>query len=118
MPLTRSRPPQTWTGRSRLVLTVVAAASVMPRAAEAHGFGQRYDLPLPLSFYLVGTAAAIVLSFVVVAVFARHTPAGQGYPTLELPTGRFGKVLGGVLRAASVALLCLAISAGVLGHQD
>src|SRR5947209_20289696 len=41
------------------VVIVVLATSAAP--AEAHGFGQRYDLPLPLSFYLFGTAAAVVL---------------------------------------------------------
>jgi hypothetical protein len=30
--------------------------------AAAHGFGQRYDLPVPLSLYLRGAAAAIVFS--------------------------------------------------------
>src|SRR5512145_1671616 len=38
------------------------AVALLATPAYAHGFGQRYDLPIPLSFYLVGTAAAVVLS--------------------------------------------------------
>ena len=47
------------------------AMAVWPAFAGAHGFGQRYDLPLPLALYLLGTAAAVVLSFVVVGAFAK-----------------------------------------------
>src|SRR5437016_5219640 len=44
----------------------LAAFWLLSLPAQAHGFGQRYDLPLPLSLYLLGTAAAVVLSFVIV----------------------------------------------------
>ena len=40
----------------------IAAACAFAAPAGAHGFGQRYDLPLPLSLYLFGTAAAVVVS--------------------------------------------------------
>src|SRR6516162_4687559 len=59
---------------------VAVLMSVTP--AGAHGFGQRYDLPLPLSLYLFGAAAVVVLSFVVVGLFARHTPGALGYPRI------------------------------------
>ena len=39
--------------------------------ARAHGFGERYDLPIPLSFYLAGAAAAVVVSFLIAALFLR-----------------------------------------------
>ena len=37
--------------------------------ALAHGFGQRYDLPVPLWLYLYGAAGAVALSFVVFGLF-------------------------------------------------
>ena len=37
----------------------LAGCCIFAQPAAAHSFGQRYDLPLPLSFYLFGTAAAI-----------------------------------------------------------
>ncbi len=57
---------------------VAAAAcgllALAPRHTLAHGFGQRYDLPVPLWLWVTGGAAAVVLSFVVVGVFVRGTP--------------------------------------------
>ena len=41
------------------------------RQASAHAFGVRYDLPVPLSLYLAGAGAAVVLSFIVAAWFVR-----------------------------------------------
>ena len=49
------------------VALVVASVSLAVEPAIAHGFGERYDLPLPLNFWLLGAAASIVLSFVVVS---------------------------------------------------
>jgi hypothetical protein len=83
--------------------------------AAAHGFGQRYDLPLPLSLYLFGTAAAVVLSFVVVALFARNKPGARGYPRLDL--GSYPK-LGAALQVITVGLFTLTVAAGLFGDQD
>ncbi len=52
--------------------------SPQPRASTpacAHGFGQRYELPLPLGLYLFGAAAVVALSFVVFALFVRRPAA-------------------------------------------
>ena len=43
--------------------------------ASAHGFGQRYELPLPLALYLFGAAAVVALSFVVFGLFVRRASA-------------------------------------------
>jgi hypothetical protein len=45
-----------------LAWSVPALAGACP--ALAHGFGQRYDLPVPLWLYLYGAAGAVLLSFV------------------------------------------------------
>src|SRR6266702_4548715 len=68
------------------VVGSIATASVLlfGAPAHAHGFGQRYDLPLPLSLYLFGTAAAVVVSFVIVGLFFRHAPGERGYSRIEL----------------------------------
>src|SRR5262249_40201344 len=69
----------------------VAAASLATPAA-AHGFGHRYDLPTPLSFYLTGAAAAVVVSFVIVGLFVREAPRAHLYPRIDLiatPLGRW-----------------------------
>src|SRR5215472_12034376 len=81
-------------------------------AAEAHGFGQRYDLPLPLSLYLFGAAAAVVVSFLVVGLFAPHTARGHSYPHIDLLANSVGRLVAsrpviGFLRCTAVGLLLL-----------
>jgi hypothetical protein len=90
--------------------------------AHAHGFGQRYDLPLPLTFYLFGAAAAVVLSFVIVGLFARHTPGARGYPRIDLlarPWDRcIAHAVARLLKLAAVGLLALVVIAGFYGSQN
>ena len=62
----------------RTALTLPGAASVMflrAGPAQAHAFGARYDLPLPLELYLVGAGSAVALSFVIMAFVFRVRPA-------------------------------------------
>jgi hypothetical protein len=115
--------------RDRVTRPVVALGAalvgfcVLAVPAWAHGFGQRYDLPLPLSLYLFGTAAAVVLSFVVVGAFARHTPGARGYPRIDLlahPLGRWlaHPVLLALLKLVAAGLFILTVTAGFCGSQD
>jgi len=57
------------------VATCAAVAFCAATPAAAHGFGQRYELPLPLSLYLFGAAAVVALSFVVFTSPPPDTPA-------------------------------------------
>jgi hypothetical protein len=86
--------------------------------AAAHGFGQRYDLPLPLSLYLFGTAAAVVLSFVVVGLFARHAPGVRSYPRIDLGRWLAHPAIAGVLKLIATGLFILTVTAGFIGDQD
>lgn len=103
------------TTRGRLLLAASGAAC---SDAAAHGFGQRYDLPVPLSLYLAGAAAAVILSFVIMAAFARtptlsmaaRTP-GSKSNLFEIPA-----LAAGAARIAAVALLALVVGAGFLGN--
>lgn len=58
--------------RIQAALGAAALAALVPGPAWAHAFGTRYDLPLPLGFYLTGAGAAVMLSFVVMARFLRR----------------------------------------------
>ena len=55
-----------------------------PDPALAHGFGQRYDLPVPLWLYITGAGAAVALSFAVIGVFMGGARELHGYPRLNL----------------------------------
>jgi hypothetical protein len=73
-----------------------------------HGIGTRHDLPLPFSYVVVGAAAALVLSFVILFFAWRTprflTPGGTALATLTriVDTPRFRWTLRGLLLAAFV----------------
>lgn len=92
-------------------------------AADAHGFAERYDLPVPLHLYVGGAAAAVALSFVVVAYFVRGERTVHGYPTLNLLDTFVGRLLASrflqfVLRIFAVFTLVLVVTAGLIGEAD
>ncbi|WP_336921957.1 hypothetical protein [Aquipuribacter sp. SD81] len=88
----------------------------------AHGVGSRQDLPLPFLHVVVGAAAAIAVSFVVLGL-AWRTPQllvqGAGTP-LPRPVARVldSPALRWVLRAAVLAVTLLFALALVLGPDD
>ena len=110
------------------VALVVASVSLAVEPAIAHGFGERYDLPLPLNIWLLGAAASIVLSFVVVS-FVRGgrkpgtSPAEGSVPKTDLLAIRALRPLTSrpavfVYRLIAACLWLLAIGAGIFGTQD
>ena len=42
-----------------------------PARGHAHGFGERYDLPIPLSYFIAGACASVILTFLLAAWSAR-----------------------------------------------
>lgn len=107
-----------------LTLCALLAASVLGASpALAHGFEGRYDLPVPLWLYLYGSAAAVLLSFVVVGLFVGKDHAPQRYPRFDLlRVGAFRRVLASRpllfgLRLISVALFLVVIASGLFGDQ-
>jgi hypothetical protein len=103
-----------------LVGIVIVLGGASP--VYAHGFGDRYDLPVPLWLYLAGAGAAVAFSFVVIGVFVRGTPGLHGYPRFDLlrwPVGRFAAHTASlfVIKLASVLLFVLLVLTGVLGDQ-
>jgi hypothetical protein len=111
--------------RQRVVLRALFAAVATTwwtTPASAHGFGQRYDLPIPLSFYLAGVGTAVVVSFVIVGLFVREAPRLRTYPRIDLlrtPLGRWiaSPSLALVLKLLALAALILTIVAGFRGDQ-
>ncbi len=106
-------------------LTLFALAVMLGLAARpvfAHGFGERYDLPLPLGFFAVGGAAAVVLSFVLIGLFVRGERREFSYPRFNLC--RFSPartVFSGPfllpIKVLSVFLFFLVIATGLFGDQ-
>ena len=110
-----------WLIRPRLwipLVAVVAALSTTP--VYAHGVGDRYDLPLPLSYFAAGGAAAVALSFVIVGLVVRSDSRAVGYPRLNVFRYSWIQlVLSGPflwpLKVLAVFLLGLVIATGLTG---
>ena len=95
----------------------------MGHAVLLHGFGVKYDLPIPLALYLYAAGAVVVLSFALVAVFA-GSKVGENatrYPRLEVPW-LAGALRSGLPRAIAgtlgVLTLLAIIVCGLLGSQS
>jgi hypothetical protein len=76
----------------------------LPFEAQAHAFPERYELPLPLGFYVAGAGGAVVLSFFLTGT----TPPGPRPPrevSFCLPA--ITSTLVRAVRALSVLLLAL-----------
>jgi hypothetical protein len=107
----------------RTTASALLAVLAVATPAMAHGFGDRYDLPVPLSLWVAGAAIAVVLSFVVIGVFVRGSATAGRYPRTNLLRWRAARLLvhPGVWLAGqivSIALLVLIVAAGVVGTQN
>lgn len=83
--------------------------------ARAHLFLEPYDLPLPLTHYLVGAGAVVLLSFLAVTVLARR-PAAARRLVLPLPGGLINR-LAPAVRALSLLTLLVLLATGMFGEQ-
>ena len=107
-----------------LVITaiVILAWIGYPSWLSAHGFGERYDLPIPLNYFLIGAAATVAFSFVVIGWFVRRSERDFDYRRLNLwesPVFRtIARVLSTVMAVLSVGLLLVVVGAGFYGTSD
>jgi hypothetical protein len=104
---------------------LLAAASLLQASpAAAHGFGQRYDLPLPLLLYLFGAAAAVVVSFIIVGVFVGGGGSRASFDRrFDLTSRLIGRVmlhpaLGLAAQLIALAVFMVTAVAGFIGNQD
>src|SRR5688572_25367513 len=98
-----------WCGAAAVALASIAASALFATSATAHGFGQRYDLPIPLSFYLFGTAATVVVSFVIVGLFVRKTARSHARRRVDLLAFPLGRWIAGPSFALALQACVLAV---------
>jgi hypothetical protein len=88
-----------------------------------HAFGPRYDLPISLALYLYAAAGVVVVSFVMVALFASDRTGERAvhYPRFSAPflltIGR-SPVLRGITGTIGVLALLAVIVCGLFGIQN
>jgi hypothetical protein len=90
----------------------------LPLPAWPHAFAERYDLPAPLGYFVVGAAAAVALSFVVAAVFMHGVPQEPRREGFIVPLGPVLQLMRAVCRVISVILLCMVVVAGLFGTRN
>ena len=97
---------------------VVIAAALTPFSVSAHAFGVQYTLPIPVSLYIFGGSAALVLSFVVLLFAPRRADGGvvaEGRPILG---PRVTRTLIRILRSLMLITTLAAVIIGIFGNQS
>jgi hypothetical protein len=85
----------------------------MPGVALAHGIGGRLDLPVPMSFFIVGAGIVLVASFVALAVLWPKSRFQDG-PRNRPIRARWMKPFFAVAKGLGVAGLILVVVSGVV----
>jgi hypothetical protein len=93
---------------------VVAVIALAPAEAAAHAFGTRYDLPLPLAFWLAAAGLAVALSFLVFALALQPGTSDRRVAVVL----RLHPLVIAALRVVSVCVFFVLIAAGLFGSQD
>ena len=100
---------------------VVTAAALAASPVYAHGFGERYVLPLPLNMFMIGAAATVAASFVVIGLFVNKRQGEFRYPRYNLlSVPMLGAVLRsgvftGAVKVLGVAVFLLLIATSLFG---
>jgi len=107
-------------GRGVIAVARLAGAALagLPVTAWAHTFGERYDLPVPLGYFVVGAAAAVALSFIVAALFMRGAARKLHQERFVVPLGPIWPALRIACQLVSVIALCTLVTAGLFGTHN
>jgi len=108
---------------NRALALAALSALLLPATARAHSFGKLYNLPVPFWMYLYGAAAALAVSFLVVAYFVTEQTAVQNQRTLEIDDAVWVRALRRLrllpaLKLFSVCGLLLCLATGFFGTKN
>jgi len=108
-----------WRPPSALLGTLSVLFSI---PAYGHGFGLRYDLPLPLALWIGGAASTVLLSFLIVAIAVRSSAVVAAPAQLDLGRRQLGNsvahgMAGFMAQLLAVSALALIVVAGIIGDQ-
>jgi hypothetical protein len=104
---------------TRTVRLLVVAATVglvvglEAAPAAAHGIGGRADLPVPVSYFIVGAGIAVVISFVVLAV---RWPTPRLQEAVSGPARKLGPAAP-ILGAVGLTALALVVLTGLINRE-
>lgn len=92
---------------------VAAVGSATP--AAAHAINERYDLPVPLSYFVAGSAAVVAVTFAIAALFVLAAPRLREEKRVRPPEALCP--LAHSMRGYGIAVFLLVIAAGLFGHE-
>lgn len=102
----------------RTLISAVLALGVFPGLALAHGIGgKRYALSIPRWLFLGGGALVVVVSFVLVSVFAGRESGPFSYTSKEFPITSVAETVTELVRAFIVGFLAFTMLVGLAGVQ-
>jgi len=84
--------------------------------ALAHALAQRYDLPLPLGYFLIASGAVVVVTFVILALFWRGSDKPVEARDYTILRGTIPDLVVASLQIFTVLALILLIAAGLFGN--
>ena len=104
-----------------LLVSSVFSFLCIPLNVGAHSFDERYDLPIPLEFFLIGSAAILGLSFLLILIASQYWSyfdRWKGQRTFACPKTPLLEWLVYFFQAMSLLLLVVVIAAGYFGPQN
>jgi len=112
-------PPKPW--RRLLSFLSILLVLGVATSASAHAFVQRYDLPVPLWYYLAGAGVVVALTFVMLAIRRDYTVRGPR--SVDISQTLIGRIvtsdsLGRSLAILSVLVFVFLLLAGLFGAQE
>ena len=94
-----------------------------PKKIYAHGFGERYDLPIPLTFFLIGAGLTIIFSFFLLLLFYNQKEKGNEFKSpIILNQNTLNnipfKIIKPFIKTTSVFIFVLIILTGYIGSNN
>jgi len=84
--------------------------------ALAHALAQRYDLPLPLGYFLVAAGAVVAMTFVILALFWRHSDEPIEARDYTILRGTVPDLVVASMQLLAVLAMTLLVVAGLFGN--
>lgn len=100
-------------GCRRLAISAIALV-LWANTVSAHAFGARYDLPMPLHFYLWAAGLAVAASFAAALMFLRHGQTTALAINVPFPP-RGAALVATFLRLAGLLILMVLLGAAAFG---
>ena len=70
----------------RFALFILSVWIISPTAALAHGFGERYDLPIPLYLYVLGGGLTVTISIFFISFMLKKVDSSFEYTRFNFST--------------------------------